>query len=386
MSDYARTYFIAADEVEWDYLPLGKGMCREPGAVGTMPSSEYIDRKNFEPEDMLFLKPGVHRIGSKYMKAQYREYTDDTFVKRRFGAKSRFNQPSRHLGLVGPILRGEPGEVIQIVFKNNLRYPTTLFVRGAEQLSTHAGAPVQPGATAVWDIRITAETGPGSKDHSSVGWLYESQRDLAAAAVAREPHKYPAGALDNFADFNAGLFGALLVTRSGKARGDGSPSDTEEEFVTVFANLDENKSPYIDINIHKYAMQGYSVVKTDPAFKSSNKRSSINGMSFCNLPGLVMRQERNARWYVMGLGDSASIHAPSWAGQSGTRSGPFAGSGEAVELLPGSSKVIDIKAHNRGVRLFEDRLQENVLSGARALMKVSQRLTTLCPIKFCANC
>jgi len=276
--------------------------------------------------------------------------------------------------------------VLEIVFKNNLRFPCTLFVRGAVQLSKDFGAPVQPGSTARWYIQINSESGPSTKDKSSVGWLYESQRDIAAAAVAREPHKYPANALDNFADFNAGLFGALLVTKSDMARGDGSPKDTEEEFVTVFANIDENKSPYIDINIHKYALQGYSVVKTDPAFKDSNKRASINGMSFCNLPGLVMRQDRTARWYVMSLGDHASMHAPSWAGQSGTRDGPFAGNGEAVELLPGSSKVFDIKAHNRGVWLFEDELQDNMLAGARALMKVSQRLTSMCPIKFYAKC
>jgi len=381
------TYYIAADEVEWDYLPEGKDMCQDPDATGNPAfSEEYIQSNKFETEDELLLKPGVHRIGSRYIKGQYREYNDDSFTKRTFGSKSRFNSPSTHLGLLGPVLRGVPGTVIKIVFKNRLRFPCTLFVRGAEQLSEDAGAPVMPGGSATWYIRTSDQAAPGSKDKSSVGWIYESQRDIAAAAVARAPGNYPANALDNFADFNAGLFGPLLVTQGRHDREDGSPKDVHTEFVTVFSNIDENKSPYIDVNIHKFALQGYSVLKTDPAFKESNRMASINGLSFCNLPGLVVRQGRDSRWYTMALGDHTDVHAPSWSGQSGTRDGPFAGAGDMVELLPGASKVFDIHAHNRGVWLYEDEVQNNVRHGAKALMKVAQTLTEICPIKFYSKC
>ena len=41
-----------------------------------------------------------YRIGSKYIKAMYREYKDAKFDTLRFGAESRFNPASRHLGIL----------------------------------------------------------------------------------------------------------------------------------------------------------------------------------------------------------------------------------------------------------------------------------------------
>ena len=59
-----RTYYIAADEVEWDYAP---------GGVNKMMGMK------FEGYSKVFTERGPHRIGTVYRKALYREYTDDTF-------------------------------------------------------------------------------------------------------------------------------------------------------------------------------------------------------------------------------------------------------------------------------------------------------------------
>ncbi|MGB6200331.1 MAG: hypothetical protein WA871_13020 [Candidatus Acidiferrales bacterium] len=59
-----RTYYVAADEVNWDYAPSGRDE-----AMG-MP---------FDDIAKLYTESGPHRIGRVYKKAIYREYTDATF-------------------------------------------------------------------------------------------------------------------------------------------------------------------------------------------------------------------------------------------------------------------------------------------------------------------
>ena len=52
----------------------------------------------------------------RYLKALYREYTDDTFtvLRNRSGT-------DLHLGLLGPLIRAQVGDTIRILFRNNLQ-------------------------------------------------------------------------------------------------------------------------------------------------------------------------------------------------------------------------------------------------------------------------
>src|SRR5437016_8300936 len=97
-SGKTRTYHIAADEVDWDYAPSGRDE-----AMG----------HPFDELEKAYTESGPHRIGRVYKKALYREYTDDSFstLKPRPAAE-------QYLGLLGPILRGEVGDTIRIIFKN----------------------------------------------------------------------------------------------------------------------------------------------------------------------------------------------------------------------------------------------------------------------------
>src|SRR5689334_13377687 len=63
-----RTYYIAADEVTWDYAPGDKdGVTGEPvNATGFFKGSKPDERVP---------KP----VSTKYLKTIYREYTDNTF-------------------------------------------------------------------------------------------------------------------------------------------------------------------------------------------------------------------------------------------------------------------------------------------------------------------
>lgn len=59
-----RTYYLAADPINWDYLPAGKNLC---------------SGQDFTDEQALYVSKGA---GTKYKKAVYRQYTDDSFQVR----------------------------------------------------------------------------------------------------------------------------------------------------------------------------------------------------------------------------------------------------------------------------------------------------------------
>src|ERR1700745_4066520 len=98
-----RTYYVAAEETEWDYAPLGIDM---------------NTGKPFEGTAAAYTQRGPNHIGHIYRKAVYREYTDGTFTTR----KPRAPQ-DEYLGLLGPILRAEVGDTLKIVFKNKASRP-----------------------------------------------------------------------------------------------------------------------------------------------------------------------------------------------------------------------------------------------------------------------
>ncbi len=101
-----RTYYIAAEETTWDYAPAGRDL-----TMG-MP---------FDDEAKVFVARTADRIGSKYKKAIYVEYTDGTFNE----PKPR---PSawQHLGILGPIVHAEVGDRIRVVFRNKASRPYSI--------------------------------------------------------------------------------------------------------------------------------------------------------------------------------------------------------------------------------------------------------------------
>ena len=60
----------------------------------------------------MFFTQGDQRIGGTYQKAIYEEYTSSSFTTKK-------SKPS-HLGFLGPVIRAEVGDVIEVVFKNNV--------------------------------------------------------------------------------------------------------------------------------------------------------------------------------------------------------------------------------------------------------------------------
>src|ERR1700756_3542845 len=79
-----RTYYIAAEETTWDYAPAGR---------------DLMMGMDFDDDAMVFVGRTADRIGSKYKKAIFVEYTDDTFKERKPRPKTW-----KHLGILGPII------------------------------------------------------------------------------------------------------------------------------------------------------------------------------------------------------------------------------------------------------------------------------------------
>lgn len=74
---------------------------------------KYFSTVSFFSDSKVFFAQGDHRIGGKYLKATYDQYTDGNFT-------AKVTKP-RHLGFLGPVIRAEVGDVIEVVFKNNVR-------------------------------------------------------------------------------------------------------------------------------------------------------------------------------------------------------------------------------------------------------------------------
>ena len=123
-----RTYYVAADEVNWDYAPSGR------------------DEAMGHPFDAIakgYTEPGPHRIGRVYKKAIYREYTDGSFSTLKTRAPEE-----QYLGLVGPILRGEVGDTIKVIFRNNGSHPFSMHPHGVLYQKDSEGADYNDGPAA----------------------------------------------------------------------------------------------------------------------------------------------------------------------------------------------------------------------------------------------
>ena len=192
-----RHYYIAAEDVTWNYAPSGRNLMNG----------------NALPQ------PWSLRV--QWPKTRFIEYTDDTFTTRK-------PQPE-WLGILGPIIRAEVGDEIIVDFLNRSRnghdiHPHGLrYDKGDEgslYLPVAKGAFVAPGARYSYHWFATAASGPGPGEPSSKVWWYHAHVDPGV-------------------EINAGLMGPIIVTAKGKAKPDGSPKGVDREFVASFMIFDE---------------------------------------------------------------------------------------------------------------------------------------------------
>uniref|UniRef100_A0A8B9FCP7 Ceruloplasmin n=1 Tax=Amazona collaria TaxID=241587 RepID=A0A8B9FCP7_9PSIT len=275
-----RQYFIAAEEIIWNY---------GQSAMNHFTGQELIT----DSESRVFFEQSETRIGGSYKKAVYKEYTDGSFTEH----KKRLAEEA-HLGLLGPVIKAEVGESIRVTFRNNASHPFSIQPHGVSYRKSDEGAwygtespssHVSPGATFTYEWNVPEDVGPTDQDPDCLTWLYYS-------------------AVDAVRDTSSGLVGPLLVCRKGALLPSGKQKDVNVEFFLLATVFDENLSWYLDDNILMFALNPSKIDKDDEDFQESNKMHSINGYMYGNQPGLEMCKGSTVSWHLMGLGSEVDVH------------------------------------------------------------------------------
>jgi len=347
-------YYVAADEVEWNYAPDG---------VNKMMGMKFSGYPN------VFFERGPHRIGAVYRKAIYREYTDKTFTT----LKPR-SPEWEHAGILGPILRAEVGDTIRVIFKNNATHSASMHSHGVFYNKDSEGASyddgttgidkedddVAPGATHIYTWQVPERAGPGPNDPSSLVWLYHSHGNKA---------------------LESGLVGAIIITRRGMAGPDGKPKDVDREFVNLYMIFDENASWYLDHNIQTYTSDPKGVNKQEflpvddegtfslagTGFVPANIKSTINGYIFANGPRMTMKKGERVRWYVLTMGEGFNFHTPHWHGNVVLDHGRHT---DVIFLGPASMETVDMVPDNIGTWLYHCHVEDHMDGGMVTMYKV----------------
>lgn len=338
-----RTYYVAADEVDWDYAPTG---------------ADRITGREFEGFGVLMMTSAPDRIGRVYKKAIYREYTDSSFQT----LKPRPHE-WEHLGMLGPLLRASVGDTFRIVFRNNAAHPYSMHPHGVFYTKESEGAPyadgtsgadtaddgVPPGGTHVYTWPVPERAGPAEHDGSTVFWMYHSHTEEDR-------------------DVNAGLMGPMIVTAPGQARPDGTPVDVDREFVVMFGEFDENVSHYYDENVAAHADPDRVPKNSTFAdlYYLSNLKETLNGFSYGHTPGLTMRVGERVRWYVFAT-SNFEVHAPHWHGMTVVANRMRT---DVLSLVTMQMVTANMVPDNPGTWLFHCHVAPHLLAGMSATFTV----------------
>ncbi|XP_066570812.1 hephaestin isoform X2 [Amia ocellicauda] len=328
-------YYIAADEVEWDYSP---DRTWEFGIQHNSTSDSYGE---------IFVGKEDGLIGSKYKKVVYREYTDGSFTK----LKDRTDK-EQHLGILGPLIRAEVGDIILIVFKNNGAYKHSLHAHGVQESNGGTIAAAQPGEIVVYRWNIPERSGPGPGDSACITWAYYSMED---------PVK----------DLHSGLIGPLITCRKGTLTPARTRADVDREFSLLFFIFDENQSWYLDQNIAKYTQHDTSEINLeDERFCESNKMHAINGKIYANLHGLAMCERERVDWYLIGMGQDIDMHTVHFHAHSFTFMDGSRHRADVFDLFPATFKTLEMEASNPGTWLLHCHVSDHIHAGMEALYTI----------------
>uniref|UniRef100_A0A452USJ4 Coagulation factor V n=1 Tax=Ursus maritimus TaxID=29073 RepID=A0A452USJ4_URSMA len=285
-------YFIAAEEVIWDYAPV------IPANMDKKYRSLHLD--NFS-----------NQIGKHYKKVVYKQYQDESFTK-------RLENPNiKEDGILGPIIRAQVRDTLKIVFKNMASRVYSIYPHGVtfspyedEVNSSFTSGlnnntmirAVQPGETYTYKWNILESDEPTENDAQCLTRPYYSNVDITR-------------------DIASGLIGLLLIckSRSLDKRGIQRAADIEQQ--AVFAVFDENKSWYIEDNINKFCENPDKVKRDDPKFYESNimsnfTLSAINGYVPESIPTLGFCFDDTVQWHFCSVGTQDDILTIHFTGHS----------------------------------------------------------------------
>lgn len=305
---------LLLQEIDWNYAPQGSNVCKG---------------LSFENSGAAALW-GSAGLGSTLKKGKFFAYTDDTYT-----TKVEVPPEELHLGLLGPLIRAAPGDVIEVTLKNTLNIdllldPQGLVPRGDKTSSLGPTAEAGETVTYTWDV--PPEAAPGPDDPDTKMYLYRSV-------------VYPE------ASDNAGLIGPILISRQG------APARPQEgrDIVTVMQILDENVSPFYSTNVNAtYEELG---LESKYALEESLLKHAVNGYVFCNSPDLNMTQGEKVRWHSAAMGSEGDMHNAHWHGSTFLLHGHR---GDNVKMFPGSTLSLDFTPREAGTWLLHCHVNDHM--------------------------
>ncbi|KAK2508625.1 hypothetical protein MC885_019175 [Smutsia gigantea] len=324
---HVRHYYIAAEEIIWNYAPTG---------IDTF-TKENLTAP--ESDSKVFFEHGATRIGGSYKKLVYREYTDASFMNR----KER-GPEEEHLGILGPVIWAEVEDTVRVTFYNKGAYPLSIEAIGVRVDKSNEGtlyatrsesAPssasyVAPKGTFTYEWTVPKEVGPTYKDPICLSKMYYS-------------------AVDPTKDIFTGLIGPMKICRKGSLHANGRQKDVDKEFYLFPMVFDENESLLLDENIRMFTTAPDQVDKEDPDFQESNKMHSMNGFMYGNQPGLNMCQGDSVMWYLFSAGNEADIHGIYFSGNTYLSRGERR---DTANLFPQTSLTLSMQPDTEGERTY----------------------------------
>uniref|UniRef100_A0A8D2JSC3 Coagulation factor V n=1 Tax=Sciurus vulgaris TaxID=55149 RepID=A0A8D2JSC3_SCIVU len=309
-------YYIAAEEIFWDYSKFAQS-----------------EMDNEDTDDL--------REDTTYKKVVFRKYLDSTFTKR-----DPQGEYEEHLGILGPVIRAEVDDVIQVRFKNLASRPYSLHAHGLSYEKSSEGKTyeddspewfkednaVKPNSSYTYVWHATERSGPESPGSACRIWAYYS-------SVSPER------------DVHSGLIGPLVICRKGTLHKESNMPMDMREFVLLFMVFDEKKSWY-------YEKSKGSRRRESSEVKNSHEFHAINGMIY-NLPGLRMYEQEWVRLHLMNMGGSQDIHVVHFHGQTLLERGTQQHQLGVWPLLPGSFTTLEMKASKPGWWLLDTEVGEN---------------------------
>ncbi|XP_072738769.1 coagulation factor V isoform X1 [Ciconia boyciana] len=312
-------YFIAAEEVTWDYAPS------IPDNLDRHYKAQHLD--NFS-----------NLIGKKYKKAIFRQYTDASFTKR------LENPHPKETGILGPIIRAQLNDKVKIVFKNKASRPYSIYFHGVTLSKKAEGADypldptsngtqsrgIEPGKTYTYEWKIAKTDQPTAQDAQCITRLYHSAVDIER-------------------DIASGLIGPLLICKSEALTQKGVQKKADGEQQAMFAVFDENKSWYIEDNIKDYCSNPASVKRDDPKFYNSNIMHTINGYVSDSSEILGFCQDSVIQWHFSSVGTHDEIVSVRLSGHSFLYQGKYE---DVLNLFPMSGESVTVEMDNVGTWLL----------------------------------
>uniref|UniRef100_A0A7N6FM19 F5/8 type C domain-containing protein n=1 Tax=Anabas testudineus TaxID=64144 RepID=A0A7N6FM19_ANATE len=332
-----RTYYIAAEEITWDY--------------GIRKPHQLIKE----------MRRGLRKFLPEYKKVVFRAYTGEDFQR-----PVNRGETEEHLGILGPFIRAEINDLLTVIFKNKASRPYSFHLQGVYDRSQAAGItqtqassappgapgdPVPPGEARTYTWKIAKNQGPKKDELDCKAGAYYST-------------------VDKEKDLHSGLIGPLVICKPGILQTYQNRVSNMQEFALLFHTFDETKSWYLEENMQRHCAPPCQINTEDPWYHESNKFAAINGYVAETLPGLLVTQHQLVRWHLLNVGRNSEYHAVHFHGSPFTIQTKQEHRMGVYNLYPGVFGTVEMRPPTVGTWLVECTIGDYQLAGMRAKLLV----------------